>query len=121
MIRRIFRTRKIGVSHHTQLRRNFILEITEQIRGRDGLKKNNLLTKEMRVELPHPVFTLPHCFFVRVVAPCNLHEWDAAASKDSLLSVQKTHQVLLQGQAVVKLQTCVVEHVRGVDDVFPEH
>ena len=75
----------------------------------------------MRVELPHPVFTLPRRVLVRVVAPCNLHEGDAAASKDSLLSVQKAHRVLLQSQAVVKLQTCVVEHVRGVDDVFPEH
>ena len=74
----------------------------------------------MRVELPHLVFTLPRCVLVRVVAPSNLHEGDGVASKDSLLSVQKTHRVL-QSQAVVKLQTYVVEHVRGVDDVFPKH
>ena len=82
---------------------------------------DNLLTKEMRVELPHLVFTLLHRVLVRVVAPRNLHEGDAAASKDSLLSVQKVHGVLLQSQTVVKLQTCVAEHVRGVDDVFPGH
>ena len=89
--------------------------------GRDGHRKDNLLTKGMRVELPHPVFTLPRHVLVRVVAPCNLYEGDGAASKDSLLLVQKAHRVLFQSQAVVKLQTCVVEHVRGVDDVLPEH
>ena len=57
----------------------------------------------MMVELPHPVFTLPRRVLIRVVAPCNLHEWDAAASKDSLLSVQKAHGVLLQSQTVIKL------------------
>ena len=119
MIHRIFKTRKTGVSHHTQLRRNFVLEIAEQTRGQDGLKRNNLLTKEMRVELPHLVFMLPSHVLVRVVAPCDLYEGDGAASKDLLLSIQKAHRVLLQGQAVVKLQTCVVEHVRGVNDVFP--
>ena len=87
MIHQIFRTQKTGVSHHTQLRRNFILKIVEQTRGRDGLKKNNLLTKEMRVELPHPIFTLPHHILILMVAPRNLHEGDATASKDMLLSV----------------------------------
>ena len=76
---------KIGVSHYTQLRKNFILEIIEQTRGQDSHRKDNLLTKEMRVELPHLVFTLPRRVLVRVVAPGNLHEWDGAASKDSLL------------------------------------
>ena len=95
MILWIFRTLKTRVSHHPQLRKNFVLEIVEQTKGQDGHRKDNLLTKEMRVELPHPVFMLPRRILVRVVAPRNLHEGDAAALKDSLLSVQKAHRVLL--------------------------
>ena len=84
-------------------------------------KKSNLLTKEMRVELPHPVFMLPRRVLVRVVAPRDLDERDAMTPENPLLAIQDVHGLLLDGQAVVQLQLRIIQHVRWVRDVFPEH
>ena len=80
-----------------------------------------MLTKEMRVKLPHPVFALPRCILARVVAPRDLDERDATTPEYPLLAVKDAHGLLLDGQAVVQLQLRIIQHVRGVRDVFPEH
>ena len=61
-----------------------------------------MLTKEMRVKLSHPVFTLPRCVLARVVAPRDFDEQDAMTPENPLLAVQDAHGLLLDGQAVVQ-------------------
>ena len=61
-----------------------------------------MLTKETRVKLPHPVFTLPHRVLTRVVAPCDLDKRNAMTPENPLLAVQDAHGLLLDGQAVVQ-------------------
>ena len=77
-----------------------------------------MLTKEMRVKLPHPVFALPHRVLTRVVAPRDLDERNATTLENPLLTVQDVHGLLLDGQAVVQLQLRIIQHVRWVRDVF---
>ena len=60
-----------------------------------------LLTKEMRVELPHPIFVLPRRILARVVAPHDLDERNATTQENPLLAVQDAHGLLLNGQVVV--------------------
>ena len=75
----------------------------------------------MRVKLPHPVFALPRRVLARVMAPRDLDERDATTLENPLLAVQDAHGLLLDGQAVVLLQLRIIQHVRWVQDVFPEH
>ena len=80
-----------------------------------------MLTEEMRVKLPHPVFVLPLRILARVVAPHDLDKRDATTPENPLLAVQDAHGLLLDGQAIVQLQLRIIQHVRWVQDVFPEH
>ena len=80
-----------------------------------------MLIEEMRVKLPHPVFALPRRILARVMAPCDLDEQDATTLENPLLVVQYAHGLLLDGQAVIQLQLRIIQHVRGVRDVFSEH
>ena len=80
-----------------------------------------MLTEEMRVKLPHPVFALPRRVLARLMAPRDLDERDATTPKNPLLAVQNAHELLLDGQTSVQLQLRVIQHVRWVRDVFPEY
>ena len=62
-----------------------------------------MLTKEMRVKLPHPVFALPRRILARVMAPRDFDERDATTPENLLLMVQDAHGLLLNGQAVIQL------------------
>ena len=80
-----------------------------------------MLTKEMRVKISPPIFALPRRILARVVAPRDLDERDVATLENSLLTVQDAHRLPLDGQVVVQLQLRIIQHVRWVWDVFPEH
>ena len=80
-----------------------------------------MLTEEMRVKLPHPIFALPRRVLARVMAPRGLDERDATTPENPLFAVQDAHGLLLDGQAVVQLQLRIIQHVRWVWDVFPEY
>ena len=56
-----------------------------------------MLTKEMSVKLPHPVFALPHRVLAQVVAPRDLDERNATTLENPLLEVQDVHGLLLDG------------------------
>ena len=87
----------------------------------DRRLKSRMLTKEMSVKLPHPIFALPHRVLARVVAPRDLDERDATTPENPLLTVQDEYGLLLDGQAVIQLQLRIIQHVRWVWDVFLEH
>ena len=63
-----------------------------------------MLTEDMRVKLPHPVFVLPRRVLARVMSPCDLDERDATTLENPLLVVQEAHELLLDDQVVVQLQ-----------------
>ena len=80
-----------------------------------------MLTEETRVKFHHPVFMLPRHVLARVMAPRDLDERDATTAENPLLTVQDAHRLLIDGQAAVQLQLRIIQHVRWVWDVFPEH
>ena len=80
-----------------------------------------MLTEEMRVKLLHPIFMLPRRVLAQVMAPRDLDEQDATTPENPLLVVQDMHGLLLDGQAVVQLKLRIIQWVRWVQDVFPQH
>ena len=80
-----------------------------------------MLTKEMRVKLPHLVFAPPGRVLARVVAPRDLDERNAMTLENPLLTVQDAHGLLLDGQVVIQFQLRIIQYVRWVQDIFPEH
>ena len=68
-----------------------------------------MLTEEMRVKLPHPIFALPRRVLARVMAPRDLDEWDATTPENPLLAVQDAHGLLLDGQVIVQLQLRIIQ------------
>ena len=67
-----------------------------------------MLTKEMRVKLPHPVFALPRRILARVMAPRDLDKKNATTLEIPLLTVQDAHGLLLDRQVVVQLQLQII-------------
>ena len=70
----------------------------------DRRSKSQMLTEEMRVKLPHPVFALPRRVLARMMASRDLDERNATTLMNPLLTVQDAHGLLLDGQAIVQLQ-----------------
>ena len=63
----------------------------------DKRLKSRMLTEEMRVKLPHPVFALPRRVLARVMAPRDLDERDATTPENPLLTVQDAYGMLING------------------------
>jgi hypothetical protein len=68
-------------------------------------RDSRLASKELRVFSHQIIFTLPGCFFLRVVTPSNFAHSDGLSSGDSVYRLKDLHWFLCVGQVLLDFQT----------------
>jgi hypothetical protein len=68
-------------------------------------RDSRLASKELRVFSHQIIFTLPGCFFLRVVIPSDFAHSDSLPSGDSVCSLKDLCWFLYVGQVLLDLQT----------------
>jgi hypothetical protein len=68
-------------------------------------RDSGLASKELRVFSHHIIFTLPGCFFLRVMIPSDFAHYDGLPSGDSVCGFKDLRWFLCVGQVLLDLQT----------------
>jgi hypothetical protein len=68
-------------------------------------RDSGLASKELRVFSHQIIFTLPGCFFLRMVIPSNFAHFDGLPSGDSICNLKDLHWLLNVGQVLLDFKT----------------